>query len=128
MRWNEIVIQWHFQALHDSSRDVLDRTREYPTEDEITTTSHSTQFPAKSRERSTSCSSVTTPRHVVVEVVWHLGNMGLASYLGRYRLLKTLLIVLPIVFPPCILLASASSKADWVTEASARARLETWKV
>lgn len=56
----------------------------------------------------------------MVDVVWHLGDVELASYLGRYRLLKTLLIVLPIVFPPCILLASASSKADWVTEASSR--------
>lgn len=82
----------------------------------------------KSRKQSTSCSSIATPWHGVVDVVWHLGDVGLASYLGRYRLLKTLLIVLPIVFPPCILLASASSKADWVTEASARVRLASWEV
>lgn len=41
------------------------------------------------------------------------------SYFGKYRLLKTLLIVLPIVLPPCILLAKASSRADCVTDASA---------
>lgn len=46
---------------------------------------------------------------------------GQHAYLGMYRLLKTLVIVLPIVLPPpaCILLASASSRADCVTEASA---------
>lgn len=40
-------------------------------------------------------------------------------HLGRYRLLNTLLMVLPMVPPPCILLARASSRADCVTEASA---------
>ena len=41
--------------------------------------------------------------------------------LGKYRLLKAWLIVLillPIVPPSCMLLASASSRADCVTEAS----------
>lgn len=43
--------------------------------------------------------------------MWRVEELGL-PYLGKYRLLNTLLIVLPIVFPPCILLAKASSKAD----------------
>lgn len=55
-----------------------------------------------------------------VAILWHLEIDGVACakalhdvpYLGKYRLLNTLLIVLPIVFPPCILLANASSKAD----------------
>jgi hypothetical protein len=74
--------------------------------------SHLWQFPANSKETVHLLLIYRKPRPTGVNVVQHKAGLGWLYYFGRYRLLKTLLIVLPIVFPPCILLARASSKAD----------------